>query len=362
MNILYLSRTMGQGGAEKIVYQLATETARKGANVFVASCGGVYVDMLEAYGVRHIQIDDLECKKSQVIIRTIKTLAEVIRREKIGIVHTHHRMAQFYAVLLKGLFPRLSIVYTAHNVFFDKVVFTKIVLCSGTIVAVGNGVRENLIQKFSVSPDRIHVIYNGVQVENIDSAYKNETLKGLKDQGNVLIGAIGRLTRQKGMDIFISVIRQLVEKGFCVKGIIIGDGEDREFLEKNIHDRNMDNDVMLLGYQKHIPTLISQLDLVIMPSRWEGFPLLPLEVFSANRTIVASDIIGICEIIKHMDNGILVPVDNENAFAEAAEMLLLDEKLKRDLEKKGKQTFAKYNNYTDFVEQYIQVYEEIVRK
>ena len=46
MNILYLSRTMGQGGAEKIVYQLATETALKGANVFVASCGGVYVKQI----------------------------------------------------------------------------------------------------------------------------------------------------------------------------------------------------------------------------------------------------------------------------------------------------------------------------
>ena len=359
MNILYLSRTMGQGGAEKIVYQLATETALKGANVFVASCGGVYVKQLEKHGIPHIQLDDLECKKPQVIFKTLRILTGVLRRERIDIIHTHHRMAQFYAILLKLRFPRIQIVYTAHNVFFDKILFTRMVLQKSVIVSVGDGVKENLIQKFCVSPDQIKVIYNGVQDEKSEVDCFNSILSDMMNQNHILIGAIGRLSEQKGMDVFIRVIKNLLNQGFPVKGIIIGDGEDKNILEKMIRDMNLQKDILLMGYQNHIPALVRQLDFVIMPSRWEGFPLLPFEVFYANRTMIASKISGIKEMVKRMENGILVEPDDEKAFTEAAVCLITDETLRKNLERNGKDTFEKYNHYGDFVNQYNQIYKKI---
>ncbi|MCI5648705.1 MAG: glycosyltransferase family 4 protein [Fusicatenibacter sp.] len=360
MNILYLSRTMGQGGAEKIVFQLATEEAIRGAKVLVASCGGVYVKQLEINKIRHIQVDDLECKNPGTVLRTLKILINVIREEEIELIHTHHRMAQFYASVLHILFPRVRILYTAHNVFFDKIAFTRRILQHTSIVAVGNGVKENLVHIFQVKPDCIQVIYNGVSVEKPDLCYENETLKELGAQGNFLLGVIGRISKQKGMDIFVSVCKQLKLRGIPVKGVIIGDGEDKKEIEQQIERTGLSQDILLMGYQNHIPSLITQLDLVMMPSRWEGFPLLPFEVFAANKTIVASDIAGISEIVHDMENGILVSKDDVNDFTEAIICLYQNKNLKRELEEKGRYTFQRFHSYEYFVSQYHRKYQELM--
>lgn len=362
MNILYLSRTMGQGGAEKVVYQLAVETAGKGANVFVASCGGVYVDMMESHGIRHIQVSDLECKKPWIMLQTMWTLAETVRKEKIDIVHAHHRMAQFYAFLLKFLFPRIRIMYTAHNVFFNKISFTKMILRRTTIVSVGNNVKKNLIQVFGVDPERIHVIHNGIQIENPEERYRNETLRSIRKPGTWLIGTVGRLSDQKGMEVFVEAIADMKAEGFPVQGVIIGDGEEKDRIIKLIDDRKLHEDIILLGYQSHVPTLISQLDLVVMPSRWEGYPLLPFEVFTARKTMVASNIGGINEIVKHMENGILVQKDDVKAFSKAVMTLLNDETLRAELEENGRKTLEESNNYNDFVAQYGQLYKKLTEE
>lgn len=362
MNILYLSRTMGQGGAEKIVYQLAVDAAQRGAGVFVASCGGVYVDRMEQKGIRHIQVDDLECKKPWVILRTVRILAGIIRNEKIDLIHSHHRMAQFYAFLLKYLFPKIQIVYTAHNIFPDKIIFMKMILHRTAIVSVGKCVKKNLTETFGVEPERIQIIYNRIQFEKPEKKYRNDTLDQLRGKGNWLIGAVGRLSEQKGVDVFIDTVQTLKIQKIPVKGILIGDGEERDRLEKLIDEKALRKDIVLLGYQDHIPTLISQLDLIVMPSRWEGYPLLPLEVFAAHKTLVASNIDGINEIVEDGKNGILVPKDDKAAFSKSVITLLKNDALRNKLEENGRKTLEKYNNYRDFVDQYYQLYEKSVEE
>ncbi|MDY2936701.1 MAG: glycosyltransferase [Fusicatenibacter sp.] len=359
MNILYLSRTMGQGGAEKIVYQLATEEALRGEKVLVASCGGVYVKLLEEKGIRHIQVEDLECKNPVTIYRTLKKMIHVVRKEKIELIHTHHRMAQFYAAVIRMLFPKIQVLYTAHNVFFDKAMFTRTILHKTSIVAVGNGVKENLIRVFHIKPEKIQVIYNGITVEQPDFQHRNKVLEELREQGYYLLGVIGRISKQKGIDVFISVCSQLKARGIPIKGVIIGDGEEKEEIKNLIEDKGLSNDLILLGYQSHVTTLISQLDLVLMPSRWEGLPLLPFEVFSAHKTIVASNIDGINEIVHHMENGILVQKDDDKAFTDAVISLYQDNDLKKKLETNGENIFQKFHSYQDFVKQYDEKYREL---
>lgn len=85
---------MGQGGAEKVVYQLCKDN--KKATQFVASCGGKYVEELNKVGVKHIMIPDIDRKNPVLILKTIVILLRTIKKYKIDIVHSHHRMAAFY--------------------------------------------------------------------------------------------------------------------------------------------------------------------------------------------------------------------------------------------------------------------------
>ena len=99
MNILYLSRTMGQGGAEKIVYELASDCKKQGNRVYIASSGGVYENLLKEQNIIHIRIRDLECKNPRVILETVFKLKRLVRTEKIQVIHSHHHLSRSYISL-----------------------------------------------------------------------------------------------------------------------------------------------------------------------------------------------------------------------------------------------------------------------
>lgn len=360
MNVLHLSRTMDQGGAEKIVYQLAIGSCKQGNHVFVASSGGVYTEQLREQHVCHYEIHDLECKNPRVMIHTMWQLIQIVKTERIDIIHTHHRMAALYAYLLKFIFPKVQLVYTAHNVFFNRKFLTRLTLSRSKIVAVGESVKDNLINFFKIDSKRIKVIYNAVQSEEIDDDYYNDQMMELKSQKNILVGIIGRLSEQKGVDIFIQALRMVKEKIPYVKGIIIGDGELKEYLRRMINELGMANEIFMLGYQEHISTLISQLDLVVMPSRWEGFPLTPIEVFERKKTLVASNIGGINEIVSDQENGLLVPADDVQLFSKAIIRILQDNELRTKLEENGKKYYESHFDYQNFLKQYHCLYQKML--
>lgn len=359
MNILHISRTMGQGGAEKIVYQLAVGMKEKGWNISVASSGGVYVEKLRRHGISHYILDDMEEKNPVVILRNIYRISKIIKSEKPDVIHTHHRMAALYARILKIFYPKLQLVYTAHNVFENKKLLTKISLSETMIAAVGKGVKQNLMGFFGVDEKSIRIIYNAVNMESIEEKDKNRELLELKAQGKILLAAVGRLSEQKGMDVFLKTFARVEKNLPEVRGIIIGDGELREELEQLAEKLGISGKVLFLGYQEHIAVLLDQIDLLVMPSRWEGLPLTPIEVFAVQKTLVASNISGINEIVKNEENGLLVPKDDDEAFGEAVIRLLADSEMKRRLEKNGKKDYERFYHYETFLEAYEAFYRSV---
>lgn len=360
MDILHLARTMGQGGAEKIIYQLATGCNTFENKIVIASCGGVYEQMLEKEGIHHYQIHDLECKKPHVILQTLASLMRIIKEEDIQIIHSHHRMAAFYARILKLFKPKLKLVYTAHNVFYDKAKLTSLALKHTNIVAVGESVKKNLTEEFMVDEDRIKTIFNAVDIQDTD--WEHPKLKTLKEEGCMLLGLIGRLSEQKGVDVFIQAMELLVKKYPYVKGIIVGDGELKNQMQALVRKKHLEEHVYFLGYQAHITAIIKQLDLVAMPSRWEGFPLTPIEVFAMGRTLVASDIGGINEIVEDGRNGLLVEKDDPKLLSEGLEVLLLNEEMRRNLEQQARIDYEERYSYDSFLEQYMHLYKKMLGK
>lgn len=362
MRILHLARTMGQGGAEKIIYQLAKGSKERGADVCVVSSGGIYEEKLKELGIKHYQIYDLECKNPKIMLQTLKKILKIVRKEKIDIIHTHHRMAALYGWFIKKIFSHIKLVYTAHNVFYNRKVLTKISLMNSNIVAVGESVKKNLIDIFGINEKRITTIYNAVQIEEVKEENYNQVLKDLKVKNCKLVGIIGRLSEQKGVDIFLHTIAELHKEMPNLKGIVIGTGEDAEMLQRLAKELSIEKDIIFLGYQEHITALIEQLDLVVMPSRWEGFPLTPIEVFAMKKTIVASNIEGINEIVKNNNNGILCKKDDVQAFSEAIKKLLNENDEKIRLETNGNEYYEGHFNYAGFIKSYQSLYKRVASK
>ena len=357
MKILHISRTMGQGGAEKVVYQLCCDN--RDAVQYVISNGGVYVDILERVGIKHYWMPDIDKKDPFLMLECFFGILKVVKKEHIDIIHSHHRMGAFYARLV-SFFTNAKCVYTAHNIFENKRKLLRFSLKKCTIIAVGNSVKKNLVEYYGIPEKEIFVICNCVKIKK--NGTRNIRLDKEISNGKFLIGTIGRLTEQKGIDVFIKAINLIKEDYPQVIGVIIGEGEKKEELQELVYKLKVSENIIFLGYQENIIDILEQLKYVVLVSRWEGFPLTPIEAFSQGKAVIATDIPGNNEIVKDGVNGLLVKKEDFRALANAMKRLIENPQLLYNLEKTAKDNYSQNYEYSKFVTNYQRVYNKVVGK
>ncbi len=352
MRILHISRTMGHGGAEKIVLQLCLDNRQD--TQLVASCGGEFVGKLEEAGIKHVQIPDIDSKNPAQMLKTLFILWRTVRKEKIQIIHSHHRMAAMYGRLVSAL-TGVKTVYTAHSVFFDKAGLTRFALAGSAVVAVGDGVRHNLTDFFGIGESEITTIYNSIKI--VLTGVGDPRIEALKGEGKIIVGTIGRIVKQKGMDVFIKAIDICRHRNPNLVGVIVGDGEERVAMETLSNQLGAQNHIVFLGFKNNILDIIRQLDFAVSASQREGLPLTPIEVFSQGKTMIATDISGSNEIVQDGVNGILVEKDNVGQLAEKILALCSDRVFMKELEKHAYEAYAEKYDYKLFLDKYRELYE-----
>ena len=348
-NILHISRTMDIGGAERIVFQLSTDLKDEFGNVHVASTGGLWESELAAKGIQHHKILDIDSKNPLTVLKILTSIRQIIKKNDISIVHTHHRMAAFYIRLLKLVHPKLIHVYTAHNVFNDKLPLYGFALKNAQNVAVGEAVNKNLKEDVGITDSR--VIYNGVVLKETD-----DQVDEIISYGGIKLGCIARLSEQKGLTYLLDAMSLLTVKD--IRLFIVGDGELRNELENKVKELHLQDSVTFLGYRKDISECINSFDFCVLPSVFEGFGLVAIEAFMNGKTLVATDIPGLNEVVTNK-NGILVPAKDPAALASAIDKLATDATLRQELSSQAKKDYENKFSYPLFLENYRALYREL---
>lgn len=359
-NIMFFTRSMELGGTENVILQLCEILNNEVNKIVVCSGGGVNVQKLEKMGIRHYKIDDIENKSIKTMISVFKTLSEIIKTEKINIIHTHHRMAAFYTrILIKN--KKVRFINTSHNIFYNKKYLTKYAYSKANLVACGNMVKRNLSEYFGLENKDIHVINNAVK-EFDNNIVKIPILEELKEKGYYLVGNIGRLSKQKGIEYFIKSIPKIKNSCPMSKYIIVGDGEDKVKLQQLVDELNINEDVIFMGYRSDIQNIISQLDIIVLSSLWEGLPLIPIEAFSVGKSIIATNIEGTSEIVIDNYNGILVPSKNYEMISNKVIELIFDKDKLEELNKNARKFYENNLNYKKFSDAYKNYYINLLEK
>ena len=356
-NVLLFARTMELGGTENVVLQLC-ETLRPNVNkVVVCSSGGVNVDKLTSLGIKHYKIEDIENKNPLTIFNTMKNILSIVRTENITVIHTHHRMAAFYVSLLR-LYEKCYFINTSHNTFYDKKILTRFSYKNANLVACGEKVKENLVDVYKLPANNVTVIRNAVKPFT-DSITNIKLFDNLRRKGYFLIGNIGRLSEQKGMEYFIRSIPLLIERYKNMRFIIIGSGELEDYLRDLVNELEINEYVVFLGYRSDIQNVMSQLDLIVLSSLWEGLPLTPIEAFSVGKTVIGTAVDGTVEIIINNENGLLVPPKDSNSLAKSIEYLYINKESRLLLEKNAFCTFEHNFSFSVFQKKYLELYEKL---
>lgn len=223
--------------------------------------------------------------------------------------------------------PRIVSSLRARNVNYSRLqrwLVQRTMKAADVIVINTAHARDFAIREEGADPDRVHVIPNGVRVE-IFSNPINQTL--LREQLDLpktgwLLGTVGRLTRQKGIDILLYALSLTSNPSFNL--VIFGTGADEAALRALAINLGLESRVHFAGYRRNLPTLLGALDLYVHPARFEGMPNAVLEAMAAACPVVATAVDGNRELIEDGVHGWLVPPDDPVSLAKAIEEVLSD--------------------------------------
>lgn len=355
MRILYLNNAMSVGGVTKCILKLCKE---KNANIetLVASHGGALLDEFNNRGIKHYEINDVEDKSPINIIRNINILCNIVRNEKIDIIHSHHRMTTLLSKIVSKI-VKVKVIHTQHLCIEDKFKLTNIALRNISTVTVSEAAKKILIEKCNLNKKNITTIYNTIETEN-DNKEVDQKLLGLKGKGHFIIAQVSRAIDYKGVHDFINVAKESVKENDNLRFVFIGDGPEFKNMEKSIIEENLQKYVYLLGSKNNVIEHLKYIDILLLCSYIEGLPLAPLEAFSQAIPVIATNIDGTNEEIIDCKNGFLINPKDINGFKLNILKLYNDRKLLQSFKENAYKTYV--NNFN--VENYISKHENLYKK
>lgn len=359
-NILFIARTMGLGGTENVILQLCEIFSQFVDNIVVCSDGGIHVEKLNNMGIKHYEIPDMSCKSIKNAVVICKRLKYIVQKERITVIHTHHRMGAFYVSLLK-LYRKCYFINTSHNTFDNKIRLTYFSLKHGNLIACGEAVKKNLIERYRLPDRQIRVIHNAVKSFG-GKVVIDLLIKDLHDKGYYVVGNIGRLSKQKGMEYYIKAIPDIINCHPEARFLIIGVGEDEEKLRRLVRMHDIEKYVFFMGYRNDIQNIMSQLDLIVLSSLWEGLPLTPIEAFSVGKCVIATAVDGTVEIVENGKTGILIEPRNSEQIADKVVWMIENPEERKKMEYAAKDRFLSKFSFEQLEQEYINYYKSILKR
>jgi len=325
IKIVYLTPWLFAGGAERMLLDLLKNLDRNRFEPYLITIKPAPAPFLWSDELKRLNIHIYNIGQStRCGLLTIYRLWRILRNLKPDIVHTQLFLADFYGRLAGRLAGCRNIISTEHNLnqaegYLKQRLKRLSAPLARRVVCVSRTVADYASRHEGLEAGQIKVIYNGVPAEKF--YYPGRTYE---DRVCLKIGAVGRLTKQKGFDYLISAVALLPADKFSLE--IAGEGEDRPFLTKQIQALDLSGRVRLLGPLAAVGEWLKTVDIFVMPSRWEGLGLAALEAGLSGLPIIASAVDGLQEIIADGRDGILFPAGNAEALARAIELLAADPK------------------------------------
>jgi glycosyltransferase involved in cell wall biosynthesis len=342
-SILLLGTQMAVGGAQKVLLDQASWFHSHGHRVTIAffyDRDGLHEKWKSSFPFPIVNLNAFQkgwgtLQNGLYLLLGLWRLWILLRREKFDCIETFTHDSNMLALPLAWAAHIPVRIGTHHGIvagispwrekFHAWLVNHGIAQC---IVAVSSMTRQKLIDE-GIQVERIVVIPNGIAPVQIESTDRTETRKavGFKAE-DIFLLAVGRLVYSKAHEILITAMPIVLEKFPTAKVGICGDGILRPKLEEQIQSLGLSDAVKLFGHSDNIEKFLASADVFVMPSLWEGLPIALLEAMSAGLPIIATRVEGVEEVVEEGKHGLLVPVGNTNALAEAIIQLLADSHLR----------------------------------
>ena len=337
LHVTYLSRGLAERGYETTL--VAGDVARGEESMgFVAERAGVQVVRLPGLSRELAPVRDL--------IAAIR-LARIIRAVRPDVVHTHTAKAgavgRTAALLAVGRRPVVVHTFHGHVLrgYFGRLgtlvfrgIETVLARATDRLVAVSPEVRDELVALGVAPAEKFSVIRLGLELER-RVAFDGDPAEVRRRHGipaeAFVVGWFGRMTAVKQTDDLIATLRSLREQGVDALLLLVGDGDDRERLERLAHELGVARACLFLGYQEDVAPWFAISDAVVLASASEGTPATLIEALAAGRPVVSTDVGGVSDVVDEGETGFLVPAGDTEALAARLALLAADPALRETM-------------------------------
>jgi glycosyltransferase involved in cell wall biosynthesis len=366
MKILQMISSGGMYGAEAVVLNLS-RTLNEGPH---RSLLGVFsnssnpnLQLHENATKEGIESYLIACN-AQIDRKAITSIRELAQRTGVDVVHAHGYKADIYAYFALRE-SGVSLVSTCHNwididgkTFLYGILDRLILRGYARVVAVSDEVRQRLL-KSGVEANRVSMIRNGIDLRPFDRA-SAVVKRELGWDAYPIVGFAGRLSREKGADIFLDAAARVVAQCPDTKFVVAGDGPDRAELDALIDQLGIREPVRMLGRCIDMPALYASLDIMVSASRIEGLPIAILEGMASRLPLVATAVGEVPTVIQDGRTGVLVPAEDPDLLASAIIELLGDPARRERLGSAARQLVEDEFSAKRMTEDYLRVYEDAV--
>lgn len=362
--ILYLSTSSGPGGAERVISNLAASIDRtRYRPILCLFRSGWIQERSESRGVPTHVIPT----KGIVDWRWAKQMQQLLRDEQVDLIHAHEFDAIVQGTCAAAM-AGVPLVATVHgkNYFWEKYrrrLAYRWVSRRTTMIAVSQNLKEFIVEKVGISPDRLRVIYNGVDA--LPQCEESDIVACLKELGlpqtDRVVGVVGNLYPVKGHQYLIDAIPSILSACPNTSFVFAGRGELEAELKDQVHRLGLDDQVHFLGLRQDIHRILALLDLFVLPSLSEGLSMAILEAMIAGKPVVATRVGGNPELVLDGETGFLVPPRNSEALASRVTTLLVNREQALQFAQRAKRRAESQFSLETMVKTYQALYDECLR-
>jgi len=363
IKILQIASFSGFGGGERVMFDIV-ESLKDDFEFIVFAPKGVFLEKLNKLGIKTKEF------KKQDSIGKIKEIKKEIKQERPDILHPHGtRAAIFSRLAVLGMKKRPKIVYTLHGFHIIRkpfllrlplIIFERFLNhLTDVLVCVSDADKKSVLKYKTISEKKIVVIKNGIDIQRfqIEKSLIEKKKREVGLENNFVITFVGRLHPQKDPLTILKALKIILGKVEDIKLLIVGTGPQRKSLEEKARKMGLENYVKFLGTRDDIPIILNLSDIVVLSSKWEGLPLVPLEAGASKKPFLGSDIEGIREAVIEGKTGFLFK--GKKDLAQMILKLYRSKELRKKMGEKGFLFVLENFNKKKMAKNYKNLYQKI---
>ncbi len=370
MRVMFLSTSMGMGGADKQLLSAAQLMHAQGHDVCIVSLTELGPMGLEARS-QGIRTESLDMRRGVPDPRGLIRLIRLVRAWKPDVLHSHMVHANLMARAVR-LFARVPvIVSTIHNIYEGGPLWMAAYRVSNGLVdhmtIISEAAADRFVKEGIVPRELLTCVPNGVDTERF-----RQVAPGTREALRSSIGvhdrfvwlAVGRFEIAKDYPNMLHAFAQVCQRDSSAVLLLVGHGSLQQETESLAQSLGLGDRIRFLGVRSDVPEVMAAADGYVMSSAWEGMPIALLEAGAAGLPIVATRVGGNHEVVRDGESGFLVPPRDAEALGQA--MLRLMEQTperRRDMGERGREHVRVHYGLGRVVERWQDLYRQVsVRK